>query len=537
MPFKATELLAHIGANTLTLDAGGAAGVTIAGTNANSLTLGRVGVQTTINGTTIVLGTSTLSRTAAGSTALQLNDSANTTFTITNTDVTAVANVTVEGDFTAANLFGAGSGLTSLSATNVASGTLGDTRLSGNVAFLSGTQSFTGLKTFTLGATITTGQSFTVNGDAFTDLTGTGLVISSGSLTIDTTYFNSNYLQLGSAAIQTDASANSTIGVNKTNATGNLITLTRSGTAAFTVGNSGALQIRATSTTGLDIQNGSGTPLFTVDTSGNTVRVGQSAADATGVVFVFDTKNTAGDPTAISGGQYYNSNSGTNRCNEDSRGWTNCLGAPKPNSRRTTQFLANGSTATLTPDGGDIATVSGTGSASAATTTTPAAVNYVTNNGAGNDAGIIGNNNYNSSANISMQANVRLVSTASTRNWIGFTNQTLATMNNAANPAGTYAAFRYDTSVADANWQCITKDGTTQNILNSGVAASTNQVDFEIIVSAAQVDFKINGATVCSSVSNLPTASTMLHYNISRRNLVVGAQSIQVGWLYFESDL
>ncbi len=44
------------------------------------------------------------------------------------------------------------------------------------------TQSFAGLKTFTDGLTVTAGQVFTVNGDAFTDLTGTGLTISGGAL-------------------------------------------------------------------------------------------------------------------------------------------------------------------------------------------------------------------------------------------------------------------------------------------------------------------------------------------------------------------
>ena len=525
------------GANTLTIDAGGAAGVTIAGTNANSLALGRSGIDVTINGSTLVLGTSTIRRTAAGITNFELNDGANTTLNITNTDGSATANVTVEGDITATNVSGAGAGLTALNATNVASGTLGDARLSANVTRLDTSQTFSAGQSFSAGLTISSGQAISINGESFSDLTGTGLVLSGSALAIDTTYFNANYLQLGSASIQTDATNNSTIGVNKTSATGNLITLQRSGVAAFTVANTGALQIRATSTTGLDIQTGGGVSTFSVDTTGNIVRVGQTTADTTGVLFVLDTKTSNGDPAGENGAQYFNSARGTFRCYENGRGWTDCLGVAKPNTRRSTEFLANGTSTTLTSDGGDIATVTGTGSAAAATTTTPAAVNYATANGGNNDAGIVGNTNYNTSSNPSMQANIRLVSTASTRNWAGFTNQTLATMNGAANPAGIYAAFRYDTSALDTNWQCITKNGGAQAIANSGVAASTNEVEMEIIiVGTTRVEFKIDGVLVCTSTTNLPAANTMMRYDVSRRNLVAGAQSIQVAWLYIDSD-
>jgi hypothetical protein len=224
------------GATAMTIDTGGAAGVTIAGTNANSLALGNSSNQTTINGSTIVLGTSTIRRTSAGSTTLELNDSAaDTTFSITNTDVTRVANMTIEGLLSAASVSGSGSGLTALSGSNIASGTVADTYLSSNVATLSGAQTFSGLKTFDAGLTVGAAQNFTINSESFTDLTGTGLAVSSGVLGIDTTYFDSNYIKIGGATIQTDNSTNSSIGVNKTGASGNLIELQKSGVEAFTV--------------------------------------------------------------------------------------------------------------------------------------------------------------------------------------------------------------------------------------------------------------------------------------------------------------
>ena len=377
--------------------------------------------------------------------------------------------------------------VTNLDAANVSAGTLADGRLSSNVTLLSGAQSFGGLKTFSAGLTISAGQTVTINGDGFTDLTGTGLSVSSGALQLDTSYLGNNYVKVGgntlgglltlgttdangislvtggadklrilsggnvgignsnpvnklnintpttavtatemvisataagnkglviqgassqsanfleaqdnsgnavaaidaggqlllgragavtgtivlgnstnsnlttlssgvataarnillpdesgtvclsssntcgyiriaAGAFQTDATNNDTIAINKTSATGNLMVLQRSGTGVFTIANSGALQIRATSTTGLDIQNSGGTSVFTVDTSGNIVRVGTSTADSTAVQFVLDTKNTTGDPTGINGGSYYNSADGKSRCFENGV-WSDC---------------------------------------------------------------------------------------------------------------------------------------------------------------------------------------------------------------------
>ena len=70
----------------------------------------------------------------------------------------------------ASNSFaGSGSGLTALNASNVGSGTLTDARLSGNVALLSGAQTFTGAKTFS------TPAAFSAGGSPFS-VSGTGLV-------------------------------------------------------------------------------------------------------------------------------------------------------------------------------------------------------------------------------------------------------------------------------------------------------------------------------------------------------------------------
>ena len=72
------------------------------------------------------------------------------------------------------------------------------------------------------------------------------------------------------------------------------------------------------------VQNSSAVGLFIVDTLNARVYIGDVIADSTGVLLVLDTKNTAGDPTGVNGGSYYNSNVNKNRCFENSI-WYDCV--------------------------------------------------------------------------------------------------------------------------------------------------------------------------------------------------------------------
>lgn len=135
---------------------------------------------------------------------------------------------------------------------------------------------------------------------------------------------NCGYIRLASGTAQTDATANNTIFINKTNASGSLISLTNTGNSVFTVANNGALEIRSTSTVALNIKNATGTDFFNVDTSGGIVRIGPAVGDTTGVMLVLDSKTSAGDPTGSNGGMYYNANANKFRCYENSA-WKNCI--------------------------------------------------------------------------------------------------------------------------------------------------------------------------------------------------------------------
>ncbi len=156
-------------------------------TGAGAVTLGSGGAgDLTLDSASnvLVMSDATLRRIASGTTTLELNDAADTTLSIFNTDGASVANLSVEGLVSAASLSGDGSLITAINGTNISTGTLADGRLSSNVALLNLAQSFSALKTFGAGATITTGQTFTVNGEGFTDLTGNGLTLSGSSLAV-----------------------------------------------------------------------------------------------------------------------------------------------------------------------------------------------------------------------------------------------------------------------------------------------------------------------------------------------------------------
>jgi hypothetical protein len=72
----------------------------------------------------------------------------------------------------------------------------GATRLDGTLEVQS-TSTFTGLTTLNGGLTVEAGDTFTFNTDAITDLTGTGLTLSTGALTVDNTVLDDTFFMQG----------------------------------------------------------------------------------------------------------------------------------------------------------------------------------------------------------------------------------------------------------------------------------------------------------------------------------------------------
>ncbi|MBI4034398.1 hypothetical protein HY380_00700, partial [Candidatus Saccharibacteria bacterium] len=225
---------------------------------------------------------------------------------------------TTAGTVTIAGLSADGSSLTNLNASNIASGTLDVARLDASVSLL--------------GQTIESGEI--TNGTITNDDINVAAAIADTKLdTISTagkvadTALSANVTLQGntfngvSQLVQTTAG-----GILPVISGANLTSLNGSSIASGTVADarlsanvalldgsqtfSGAPLFKksADSTTAFRIQNAAGTNLFVADTTNSRIYIGEPTADATGALLVLDTKNTAGDPTCVDGGLYYNSN-------------------------------------------------------------------------------------------------------------------------------------------------------------------------------------------------------------------------------------
>jgi hypothetical protein len=193
---------------------------------------------------------------------------------------------------------------------------------------------------------------------------------------------------------------------------------------------------------------------------------------------------------------------------------------------RQTQILADGTTTTFNVRG-DVITLNGAqggGSPLAAAASANLGPSIATfSSGVGVATGWSGNLNYRTGKNIRMYFDGGPARTNNERVWWAMTDQTMATMSASDNPAGNYAGFRYSTVAGDTHYQCITKDGTTQTITDSGVTplginAPANGAQFAIIFqdSTPNVLFYINGALVATHTTHLPTTGTNLRFIVTQ---------------------
>lgn len=152
---------------------------------------------------------------------------------------------------------------------------------------------------------------------------------------------------------------------------------------------------------------------------------------------------------------------------------------------------------------------------------------------------------YRFGRNLQYRTQVELGGTVTERVWLGYyASITLATLEGSADPASLNGAlFRFDTSVPDTHWQCYTKDGTTANIVDSGVSADTNVHTFEILFNdtASTVTFKIDGVSKCGSPisytgNHMPTAGTNLFATDSITTLTTGSEILKFMFTTNSSD-
>lgn len=336
---------------------------------------------------------------------------------------------------------------------------------------------------------------------------------SGGQLTAGNTAINGTLMVTGNAVFKDG------VGVNNT----------------FSVTGTANVQTTTNTTTGFQVLNASAVPQFVSDTTNSRIYIGNPTSDSTGALLVLDEKNTSGDPSTsglTSGAMYYNSLLRTFRCYENSA-WTDCIGIPKPNTQRTTNMVANGNDANWTGYGDILTNVAPAGSGGSLSSNLVPSVYNDTAASIGSVAGVHGNTIY-SGDNDRLIFQTHLDTTqVNVRIWAGFTDQTIATMGASTTPAGSYAAFRYDSSV-EATWKCVTRNGVSATVTDSTIAIADDQ-KFEIVLEpGTRAVFKINGQTVCNVTGTVPDALFRVLDSLTALGAVT--KTIYVGWIFVQGD-
>jgi hypothetical protein len=159
---------------------------------------------------------------------------------------------------------------------------------------------------------------------------------------------------------------------------------TSSGTDLFHVQSDGEALFRdaTDNVQAFQIQNSSSTSLFTVDTSNERVYIGPTAGDTTGALLVLGNKTNSGDPTGVNGGMYYNSNTGTFRCYQNSA-WVNCIATGLASYQVLTSTTANSTYTTAANTKAIMVEMVGAGAAGGSGLTTAADAAAASGGGAG----------------------------------------------------------------------------------------------------------------------------------------------------------
>ncbi len=309
-------------------DITGTGALTLASGGSSNLTLNSASNTIVIDGTD-----TSLLRTASGTLSFDLSDSGTTTLSLANSGA-GLANLNIdEGSLFTAGVSRLTNGGSLQNITGITS--------SGSITFSSlnsgGLVKANGSGTLSSAVAGTDYENPLTFGDGLTRVTNTvnigGSLSSNKDIDLGSNIFSfsgSGSVAIGSTSASgrlsiTDSSTSASLFANKSGATGNILTLQKNGSGVFTIANNGATQISVDSTTALQVRNAAGSSnYFTVDTSGSIIQVGSSTGDATGVLFVLDSK-TGTNPTGVAGAQYYNSTDSKFRCFEGGA-WKDCTG-------------------------------------------------------------------------------------------------------------------------------------------------------------------------------------------------------------------
>ena len=102
-------------------------------------------------------------------------------------------------------------------------------------------------------------------------------------------------------------------------------------------------------------------------------------------------------------------------------------------------------------------------------------------------------------------------------------------------PSYSFVGFRYSKGAGDTHWQCVCNNGGTQTTTSSGVAADTNPHVFSYTNAGSSIVFAIDGTSVATISTNLPSTSLVLTSAASIDNLdncgnTLFANVYKIGW-------
>lgn len=148
---------------------------------------------------------------------------------------------------------------------------------------------------------------------------------------------------------------------------------------------------------------------------------------------------------------------------------------------------------------------------------------FFTGNVAGASAGLHFGGGAGGSCNLSQQPCWRILfrtdsSIAATRLWFILSDQTpgASSVGNADSQSGNYIGFRYSSVAGDTNWQGVTRDGSTQSTVDTGVAVAAATVyllKVRYSVADSKLYFSVNSEDPADEVelsANIPATSTAL---------------------------
>lgn len=149
------------------------------------------------------------------------------------------------------------------------------------------------------------------------------------------------------------------------------------------------------------------------------------------------------------------------------------------------------------------------------------------------EAGYNGSDLWRRAQVLRFYASIKMPDSASFRTWIGVANQVGSTMISSDNPAGHYAGLQFSTARGDTTYKFIRKDGTTQVVLDSGIAKALNFLDIAIFMFSGNIIFEIvdtvtNAQFRQSVTTNLPGLSTNMLFNVGVETLAAASKQVHI---------